>query len=381
MAVSEGRIKHRLGSFALDVSWKVKEGEVLILFGPSGAGKTTTLRAIAGLLKPDEGTTVIGGDTVFDSFEGLWKLPHQRRVGYVPQDYRLFPHLPVWKNISFGLGTWPNVERERRVGELIAGLALKGLRDRRPHLLSGGQQQRVALARALAPRPQLLLLDEPFAALDPELRREVRGEVRRYLVEWGVPVLLVTHDRETALALGSDTIVLDEGQVVATGAPVSALGRPPSSGLASLLGVENRYEGIVVERWPTLGSMTSRIGEVTVTLPLGEAEEGEAIAFGVRANEVIVAVEEPRGLSAQNTLPGRVVSLDPVPGGVLVVLDCGMPISALLTAQSVERLDLTPGTAAWAVVKASSFALMSQNVSRAPMAQDDFHHPRPGSPR
>jgi molybdate transport system ATP-binding protein len=381
MAVSEGHIRHRLGSLALDITWRVEEGEVLVLFGPSGAGKTTTLRAIAGLFKPDEGATIVGGERVFESSAGLWKLPHQRKVGYVPQDYRLFPHLSVWQNIAFGLGAWSKDDRRRRVEELIEGLGLRGLEQRRSHVLSGGQQQRVALARALAPRPQLLLLDEPFAALDPELRREVRGEVRRYLAEWGVPVMLVTHDRETALALGSDTIVLDEGQVVARGAPVSALGRPPSSGLASLLGVENRYEGIVVERWPILGSMTSKVGDVTVALPLGEAMEGEAVAFGVRANEVIVAVDEPRGLSAQNVLPGRVVRLDPVPEGVLAILDCGMPISALLTVQSVERLGLAPGVSAWAVIKASSVALMTQNVSRALMAQDDSRHPPPGWPR
>jgi molybdate transport system ATP-binding protein len=369
MAVSEGHIMHRLGSLVLDIAWRVGEGELLVLFGPSGAGKTTTLRAIAGLLKPDGGTTVVGGERVFDSAAGLWKLPHRRRVGYVPQDYRLFPHLPVWQNIAFGLGAWRNHDRRRRVEELIEGLGLRGLEQRRSPTLSGGQQQRVALARALAPRPQLLLLDEPFAALDPELRREVRGEVRRYLAERGVPVMLVTHDRETALALGSDTIVLDEGRVVARGAPVSALGRPPSSGLASLLGVENRYEGIVVERWPILGSMASRIGDVTVTLPLGEAMEGETVAFGVRANEVIVAVEEPRGLSAQNVLPGRVVRLEPVPEGVLAILDCGMPISALLTVQSVERLGLAPGVSAWAVIKASSFALMAQDDSRRPLPE------------
>ena len=370
MAVSEGRFRLRLDAFALDVAWRVGEGEVLVLFGPSGAGKTTTLRAIAGLIRPEDGVAVVGGETVFDSSAGLWMPPHLRRVGYVPQDYRLFPHLSVAQNVAFGLGKWAAVDRRRRVKELASGLELTGLEDRRPHQLSGGQQQRVALARALAPRPRLLLLDEPFAALDPELRREVRGQVRRHLAEWGVPVILVTHDRETALALGSQALVLDDGRVAAEGVPISALGRPPSLGLASLLGVENQYEGVVVERLPALGSMACRVGSVTVTLPLGEAGEGERAAFGVRASEVIVAVEEPRGLSAQNVLPGRVLRLDPVPEGVSVQLDCGIPISALLTARSVERLGLSPGLPIWTVVKASSFALMARDGSR---------HRQPGS--
>ena len=169
-----GWVHCRVGSFDLQAEWEVAPGEVLVLFGPSGAGKTTVLRAIAGLLRPLQGRVEVGGRVVYDGEADVWVPAHRRRVAYVTQQYHLFPHLRVDANIAYGLARRDSNESRSLVKDLIKSLQLDGLEQRYPWELSGGQQQRVALARALAIRPAMLLLDEPFAALDIELRRSVR---------------------------------------------------------------------------------------------------------------------------------------------------------------------------------------------------------------
>lgn len=355
---SEGWLRYYTSGFSLEIAWRVTAGEVVVLYGPSGVGKTTTLKAIAGLLRPQEGYLALGGETVFDSRTGRWVPPHHRKVGYVPQEMRLFPHLSVGDNIAFGLARWwSREERRRRVAELVEAFSLEGLEARWPWQLSGGQQQRVSLARALAPRPRLLLLDEPLVALDAELRRQVRRELRQSVASWGIPVVLVTHDQEEALALGTRVIVLAEGRVAAEGEPVAVLGRPPRLGVARLLGVENVYQGVVEERQPPDGVMTCRVNGVRVVLPLGESAPGQVVRFGVRASDVLVAVEEPRGLSARNLLLGQVLRLEPEAAGVRVELDCGLPVVAHVTPAAVKKLGLAPERRAWAVIKTSSFFL------------------------
>lgn len=187
------------------------------LYGPSGAGKTLTLQAIAGLLKPRQGHIRLDGRTLFDAESGVHIPPPQRRVGYLPQNYALFPHLSVHENIAFGLKSW----RKRRllpieqahVRALMDSFGLTALADSRPITLSGGQQQRVALARALACQPQVLLLDEPFAALHPRLRHSLRDELAHVRRQWGIPALMITHDVEDVLALADVAFVFDQGRV------------------------------------------------------------------------------------------------------------------------------------------------------------------------
>ena len=176
---AKGWVECRVGDFQLETKWEVEPGQVLVLFGPSGAGKSTTLRAIAGLLRPVHGRIEVGGQVVYDSGHGTWVPTHERRLGYLTQQYHLFPHLKVAANIAFGLSDRSSPAGRERVSELSGLLRLEGLEERYPWELSGGQQQRVALARALASRPAMLLLDEPFASLDAELRRSLRRELRR----------------------------------------------------------------------------------------------------------------------------------------------------------------------------------------------------------
>ncbi|WPH12970.1 ABC transporter ATP-binding protein [Variovorax paradoxus] len=212
LTVTDGARRFDLAArFATDVPFAA-------LYGPSGAGKTLTLQAIAGLLHPSAGHVRLDGRTLYDSARGIDVPAPARRIGYLFQNYALFPHLSVRENVAFGLTAWhrrrlPPREAER-VQALLEGFGLAALADSRPQKLSGGQQQRVALARALACEPQVLLLDEPFAALNPMLRSELRHELAQVRRQWGIPVLMITHDIEDVLALADVAFVYSDGQVV-----------------------------------------------------------------------------------------------------------------------------------------------------------------------
>lgn len=197
----------------------------LVLFGRSGVGKTLTLRALAGLEAPVSGTIRQRGRTLYDGAAGVALRPQERRIGYVPQHHLLFPHLTVRGNVGFGVR---GSEREARVEELLARLELGRLADRRPGALSGGERQRVAIARALAPRPETLLLDEPFTSLDREARASVRAWFREHVRDLEVVVLLVTHDTAEAVEMGQRLVLLEDGHTAAEGAPTAVLARSAS---------------------------------------------------------------------------------------------------------------------------------------------------------
>jgi len=212
LTVADGSRRFDLSArFATDVPFAA-------LYGPSGAGKSLTLQAIAGLLRPSAGHVRIDGRTLYDAGRRIDVPAPERRVGYLFQDYALFPHLTVRQNVAFGLTSWHrrrlSPEQAATVQALLESFGLAALADSRPATLSGGQQQRVALARALACRPQVLLLDEPFAALNPMLRTELRQELAQVRREWGIPVLMITHDIEDVLALADVAFVYKDGQVV-----------------------------------------------------------------------------------------------------------------------------------------------------------------------
>jgi molybdate transport system ATP-binding protein len=224
--------------FTLDVNF-VTEQNLIVLFGPSGSGKSLTLQIIAGTLQADRGRVSIDGQLVYDSSLSLLLPPQTRRIGYVPQQYALFPHLTVEKNISFGIAKLPRQERMQRVNEMCDLFGLQGLAHRRPSELSGGQQQRVALARALAIHPRLLLLDEPFAALDTPLRASLRQEVLQLAERLRLKILLVSHDLTDAFTLGQHVIVYEGGRIIQQGTREEVFFRPTTARVAELVGTGN----------------------------------------------------------------------------------------------------------------------------------------------
>ncbi len=232
------------GATVLDrLGFAVDAGEIVCLLGPSGCGKSTALRLIAGLERPAAGRIAIAGETVTGPDRAV--PPEQRRISLMFQDYALFPHLRVRENVTFGLNRLPRREQRRRADELLAKVGMTEHAGSYPHMLSGGQQQRVALARALAPEPYLVLLDEPFSGLDPELRGRVRDDSMHLLKTSGAATLFVTHDPEEAMMMADRVVVMREGRVMQDGAPEEVYCEPVSPFVATFLGEVNRFEGRV----------------------------------------------------------------------------------------------------------------------------------------
>lgn len=238
------RALRRFDGFTLDIAFESSHTRTAIA-GPSGGGKTQTLRAIAGLLPLDDGRIFVGGRVVYDRAAGVNVPAHRRRVGYVPQGYALFPHLDVANNVLFGV-SWRDPSRNRLLGELLDLVGLRGLEHRRVSDLSGGQKQRVAIARALAARPSVLLLDEPLSALDSELRRTLREDLLALQERAGVPMLVVTHDVLEAFAMCDTMVVISNGRVLQYGPRDEVFERPQTVEVAKLVGFRNALAARVV---------------------------------------------------------------------------------------------------------------------------------------
>ena len=224
--------------FSLDVEFQAAAG-ITVLFGPSGAGKTLTLESIAGFVRPDEGRILLDDQILFDGAARVHLAPKARRCGYVFQNYALFPHMTLRKNLEFGAERIPRLERHRKVNELLEKFHLSDVSGRRPHELSGGQKQRCSIARALIGSPRVLLLDEPAQGLDAPLRFELYAMLRQVRQEFEIPVLLVTHDFEECLELADEMIVVREGRVVQSGAPRKVFEQPANVDVARLMGLYN----------------------------------------------------------------------------------------------------------------------------------------------
>jgi molybdate transport system ATP-binding protein len=241
------------GPIALDVAFSVAPGEILALVGPSGSGKSTTLRAIAGLYEPSDGRIACNGSVWLDRGAGIGVPPRERRVGMVFQSYALFPHLTAAENVMEALGDRPPQARKDSALALLARMHLDGLQDRRPASLSGGQQQRVAVARALARKPDVLLLDEPFSAVDRVTRRRLRGELAELRRELSMPVILVTHDLDDVVRLADRMCVLNGGSILQTGTVEEVMARPASPLIAELLDLHSGPRESAEEALPPRG--------------------------------------------------------------------------------------------------------------------------------
>jgi molybdate transport system ATP-binding protein len=341
-------------------------GRVTVLFGPSGAGKTTVLRALAGLDLPDAGTIDFGGEIWLDRSRAVAVSPQRRRVGFLFQEYALFPHLTVAGNVGYGLHALPRAAQAERVRELAARLRIpEDLLGRRPAQLSGGQRQRVALARALAPAPRLLLLDEPLSALDAPAREELRGELRRALEASGVPAVVVTHDRVEALALGDRLAVMARGEIRQVGPVHQVFSAPANVEVARVVGTENVVPVTLVRRADGLATVRAGAIELVGVDPGGLERDAYAC---VRAEEVVL--EEPPGAqtSALNLLAGAVAARSEEGPLVRISIDVGFPLVALVTRASAERFALVPGRRIAALIKAPAVRLVPRSSAGGPGA-------------
>ena len=337
--------------------YPLQQATALVLFGPSGSGKTTVLRSIAGLEWPERGSIRFISRTWLDTRTGVRVAPQARQIGYMAQDYALFPTHTVTGNIAYGLTALSAADRRKRVDEMLDLFQLRGLEMAKPTELSGGQQQRVALARAVAPRPQLLLLDEPLSALDVPTRGQLRGELRGLLKRLALPSIIVTHDWAETLSLGDVVAVMHEGQILQLGSPQDVFCRPANAAVAQIVGVETVVEGHVVEE--TDGVTTVRVNG-TLLKGLGTHEIGSPVFVCIRAEDVVLEQGGTGLTSARNHLNGKVSGI--IPQGIMVhvKIDCGFSLVAMVTRGAQEELRIELGAPVVAVIKAGAVHLVAR---------------------
>lgn len=355
-------LQHRFASFTLDINFAAPAG-VTALFGRSGSGKTTVINAVAGLLRPDRGQISVDNVVLLDTASGVNLPPHRRRIGYVFQDARLFPHLTVRQNLLYGRWFTPDqggVGLERIVEMLGVGPLL----TRRPGTLSGGEKQRVAIGRAILSNPRFLALDEPLAALDEARKAEILPYLERLRDELDLPILYVSHAMAEVARLATTVVLLEAGRVTAAGPAAEILSDPAFSG-----GFGLRETGAILTAHVAshdsdgLTRLDSAAGPLW--LPHVNAKVGAKLRLRILAHDVMLSTIRPQGVSALNILPAivRDIRLGDGPAA-LVQLDAGgQTVLARVTRRSVNSLDLSPGTTVFAILKAVSVA--QENVGGA----------------
>lgn len=339
-------LAHAVGATKVDISLDVPSGRCLALAGPSGAGKTTILRLLAGTIRPDKGCVTHDDDVWVDTSKGVCRPPEERRCGYVFQDYALFPHLTAWRNVAYGLRSGPRSQRKAVAVKLLEQFGLADRADAKPLTLSGGERQRLALARALAPRPKVLLLDEPLSALDARTRAAASRELTATLRSLEVPVVLVTHEFNEAALLGDEIAVIDHGTIVQRGT-ASALAAAPASAFVA------DFTGAVV----LTGTARDGGGELTVVDLDGggvvyTTDQGVgSVALSIYPWEITIGQSPARmDESAQNRLNARITSVTTIGNRVRLGLAAGQPFVAEVTGKAIQDLHLTAGrevTASW----------------------------------
>ena len=326
-----------------------------IVFGPSGAGKTTLLRLIAGLERPDQGHVRIGGETLFDDKARINLPLRSRRVALVFQDDLLFPHLDVAGNLRFGLNGLPRAEADRRVVEVALLCGVNDLLNRRPGTLSGGERQRVGLARALAPRPRLLLCDEPVSALDLDGRHALADRLRAVREAEDIPSLYVTHSPDEAIALGSRLFLLDGGRVVADGPPLDVLAAARSGRPGRLEGVRNTFEAVVIGGSEGGSTRLLLAQGPELIVPRLDWPDGAKVIVSMLAEEVLLALGPVSGLSARNVIAGTVCRvLTNGDESEVLVQTGGLTWICSVVAPAAATLGLQPGVGVSIIIKARS---------------------------
>jgi molybdate transport system ATP-binding protein len=358
--------RKRLAGFDLDMSFSCESAGVIAVFGRSGAGKTTLVNMLAGLVRPDSGRIAVDGRPLFDSASGVDLPPERRRLGYVFQEGRLFPHLSVRGNLSYGLKRVPPAERRIGLEQIVALLGLEALLARRPRDLSGGEKQRVALGRALLANPRLLLMDEPLAALDQQRKEEVLPFIEQLRDDLGIPIVYVSHAMEEVIRLADTLVLVSDGRTVAVGTVDELTSR------LDLRPLTGRYEaGAVIEARVVRHDEAFALSELafsggTLRVPKLDLAPGAELRIRIRARDVALALEPPKDISVLNVFPGEIRDIGTEPGAqvdVLLDLD-GTSLWARITARSRHDLGLTVGSRVYALVKA--VAIDRHTLGRTP---------------
>ncbi len=344
------------GAFRIqDISFTLTEGECHAVIGPSGSGKSTLLQALLGVLPAQSGSILLGE-------KDITRLPiEQRGFGYVPQSLGLFPHLTVRENLVYS----PRARRisletaQPLIDQLVEATGISRLLDRKPETLSGGERQRVGIVRALASQPKVVLLDEPFTALNESLRRELWWLMRDLQQQRGLTVLLVTHDLSEAYFLAQTMSVLLDGRIIQQGDKATVFGRPVAGDVARFLGIETLLPGRVVNE--NDGLATVEIG-TTKIVALAIPDRTKAVFVSIRGEDVTLQNPDTTLTSARNRLTARVVAIHEGSPLMQIALDAGFPLTALITRPSFQELELNVGSTVLALIKAPSIHLIARDA-------------------
>jgi molybdate transport system ATP-binding protein len=349
-------VEHRFGSFVLDAAFD-SAGGLTALFGSSGAGKTTLINAIAGLIRPERGRIVVDGAVLTDTERGIFVPARRRRIGYVFQEGRLFPHLSVRQNLLYGRWFAPKSGGAGEFDQVVDLLGIGALLRRRPANLSGGEKQRVAIGRALLARPRLLVMDEPLASLDEARKTEILPYIERLRDAAGVPIVYVSHAIAEVARLATTLVILDEGRIAAVGPTAAIMGRIDLFPLTERAEAGAILATRVAGHDAAFGLTTLRAAAGELRVPHLDLPVGAALRVRIRARDVMIALQPPEGLSALNVVPGTVVEIGRADGPIVEIrLDCaGEALVARLTRRSVETLGLEPGRLVHAVIKSIAF--------------------------
>jgi molybdate transport system ATP-binding protein len=345
-------IRHHQGDFTLDADIDIGRG-LTALFGPSGSGKTTLVNIAAGLLRPTQGRVVFDGETWSDTKRGIFLPPHRRRIGYVFQEGRLFPHMSVLQNLRYGENRLPKGDRREDLDRVTELLGIAPLLDRRPAHLSGGEKQRVALGRALMASPKLLLMDEPLSALDQDLKAQILPYIERIRDDVGVPILYVSHSLDEVARLATGVVTFDHGKAMAAGAEGEALSALPAIGGLSRSG--RFLVARVLEQQPDQGLTIAQCRAGRLFLRHADIDLGAKIRVFVPSGDLIVATGTVGAVSTLNRLNGRIVSVLDEGSAIHLTVECGGDLlDAEVTRVSAVTLDLALGREVTLLFKALS---------------------------
>jgi molybdate transport system ATP-binding protein len=361
----EIRLKHQQGNFRLDAAFQGAESGVTALYGPSGAGKTSIVNMVAGLLRPDVGRIAVNGLCLFDSVKHIDLPPEKRRIGYVFQDGRLLPHLSVRSNLTYGMRRTPVDRRFIKFDAVVDLLGIGHLLQRRPSRLSGGEKQRVAIGRALLTSPAMLLMDEPLASLDAARKAEVLPFIMRLGREFAIPILYVSHALDEILNLATRMVMIQEGRVLADGDLDDLLSRADLQPHFGRTETESLISTVVDDPQDAFGLTRLRFGDRILKVLRIEAAKGEPVRVRIPARHVAIALQPPGRTSFQNIFPGEIREiLDHGGAFVDVRLNIGRSLWARITRQSLLELNLRPGLPVFALIKSVAVSLGPSNECR-----------------